>query len=739
MKSQLRIMILLAILMSALQPKPAAAQPDNPAQTGLPPLQEVSWAVQGLAQTSDSNSMPGSAVNRPPDAPTAAVWYNGPIAYSTVINCASIILGNPYTEAGAGAYVGFRVDLAANQPGPNQTYYIHIVIGGIGNPCPGTLVYPEISLPANTTFAFDAAHLMYCYYDSTAVACPSQLLPSIYNPGAYSIPGDPKYGNTWPLAQGHFLEFQMPVQSSTILSGAVMTAHVWVIDGNDSPWLHPTQGVYVFSNTPTLFYPYPSSDSITKTTAKSYVTLVPAGQSGTLRFEIGLDTGYSSAFENVPIAAGTPAQTYWEDWTGLGGFSLQPGTTYHWRAGFLKSGGNIIGSDQTFTTLPDGQAIVGNGAAASCTETALNDAFAVPNVKQIFFDCGTLPITITLTTAKTVGGNLTIDGNNKVTLLSNGSDKIFSVLGGMKLTLNKITLSGGANDSGCGGAVYLTPPAQLWTNQARFLNNHALNGGAICQGAGSYTYLVQSLLKNNHALADGGAIYDSGGTIEIVDTDISNNSADPNTGSGGGIRNAGDLFLTRSLVASNTASAGGGLNVAGNAVIETSTVSSNGAVDGAGIYHSGASLSVNNSTIAFNYSTKTGPLYFTGIGGMDEVGTSALVKNSLIANNPYNNCNTSQFVTVFTSDGGNLDSDGSCHLNLTSDIKNVNPLLGSLANNGGATRTHALLNGSPAIDKAVNANCLSPDQRGNPRPIGANCDIGAFEYKPTLFLPLITR
>jgi hypothetical protein len=701
MKTQFCLIILFSILISALQPMPAVAQPT---------------------------------------APTSVVWYNGAIAYSTVINCASIILGNPYSEAGAGTYTGFQADLATNQPGPNQTYYIHIVVAGIGNPCPGTLVYPEISLPANTAFAFDATHPMYCFYDSSAVACPPQLLPSPYHPGAYSIPGDPKYGNTWPLAQGHFLEFRMPVKSSTSLSGAIMAAYLWVIDGNNSPWLSPTQGVYVFSSTPTLFYPYPSSDSITKTTAKSYVTLAPAGYSGTLRFEIGLDTGYSSAIENVTIPPSTPAQTIWEDWTGLGVFSLQPGTTYHWRARFfIDAGGTLNGADQTFTTLPDGQATVGSGAAASCTETALNDAFAVANVKQIFFDCGTLPVTITLTTAKTVGADLTIDGNNKVTLLSNGSDKIFSVLGGVKLTLNKITLRGGANDSGCGGAVFLSPPAQLWTNQVRFLNNHALNGGAICQGAGSYTYLVQSLLKNNQALADGGAIYDSGGTLEIVDTDISNNSADANTGSGGGIRNAGDLFMTRSLVASNTASAGGGLYVAGNAVIETSTVSSNGAVDGGGIYHSGTSLSLNNSTIAFNYSTKTGPLYYTGVGGIAEVGTSALVKNSLIAYNPYNNCTTSQFVTVFTSGGGNLDTDGSCKLNLTSDIKNVNPRLSGLANNGGATRTHALLYGSPAIDKAINANCQTPDERGMPRPIGVNCDIGAFEYQPTLFLPLITR
>jgi hypothetical protein len=65
----------------------------------------------------------------------------------------------------------------------------------------------------------------------------------------------------------------------------------------------------------------------------------------------------------------------------------------------------------------------------------------------------------------------------------------------------------------------------------------------------------------------------------------------------------------------------------------------------------------------------------------------------------------------------------------------VNPMLGSLADNGGPTMTHALLPGSPAIDAADPAMCPSADQRGAPRVDGdgdsvAACDIGAFEYLP---------
>jgi len=59
------------------------------------------------------------------------------------------------------------------------------------------------------------------------------------------------------------------------------------------------------------------------------------------------------------------------------------------------------------------------------------------------------------------------------------------------------------------------------------------------------------------------------------------------------------------------------------------------------------------------------------------------------------------------------------------------PMLGSLADNGGPTRTRALLAGSPAIDAGNSTICADPlidnlDQRGIARPADA-CVLGAFE------------
>ena len=53
-----------------------------------------------------------------------------------------------------------------------------------------------------------------------------------------------------------------------------------------------------------------------------------------------------------------------------------------------------------------------------------------------------------------------------------------------------------------------------------------------------------------------------------------------------------------------------------------------------------------------------------------------------------------------------------------------------MQDNGGVTRTHALLPGSPAIDAGNNSANLDNDQRGNnfPRKVDAAPDIGAFEF-----------
>ena len=99
---------------------------------------------------------------------------------------------------------------------------------------------------------------------------------------------------------------------------------------------------------------------------------------------------------------------------------------------------------------------------------------------------------------------------------------------------------------------------------------------------------------------------------------------------------------------------------------------------------------------------------------------------------------------MVTSNGHNLDNDGSCQLSGTGDKPNASAILGPLQDNGGATVTHALLPGSQAIDGVGQGFCdIITDQRGVTRPQGTLCDIGAYEVAAGEFsyfwLPLIFR
>ena len=115
--------------------------------------------------------------------------------------------------------------------------------------------------------------------------------------------------------------------------------------------------------------------------------------------------------------------------------------------------------------------------------------------------------------------------------------------------------------------------------------------------------------------------------------------------------------------------------------------------------------------------------------------TGTTLKNTIVANSPAGgNCRNEG--GTLTDGGYNIDDDNSCGLSTANNsMPSTNPLLASsLANNGGPTKTIALLKGSPAINAIPQATngCgtdVTKDQRGVSRPQGEGCDIGAFEKK----------
>lgn len=149
-----------------------------------------------------------------------------------------------------------------------------------------------------------------------------------------------------------------------------------------------------------------------------------------------------------------------------------------------------------------------------------------------------------------------------------------------------------------------------------------------------------------------------------------------------------------------------------------STISGNSAaISGGGLYNGNAPGTTSSSSTITNATIKgnTAP---SGGGISNDSGNTVTLKNTIVGvcNGPI------------TSNGHNLSNTNTCGLTGPGDIQNADALLGPLQNNGGPTKTHALLLGSPAIDAGDNLGCPATDQRGVARPFSTACDIGAYEY-----------
>ena len=180
------------------------------------------------------------------------------------------------------------------------------------------------------------------------------------------------------------------------------------------------------------------------------------------------------------------------------------------------------------------------------------------------------------------------------------------------------------------------------------------------------------------------------------------------------------MTLTSSTVSANSAAYSGGIESSGVLTLTNSTISGNSAEEG-------ASELFNIGTAGLGSSTVSGEL--AGGPGVRNLGTLT-VSRSLIAGV----CAADEAIT---SNGYNLESPGNtCGLNGPGDQAEVTGEalgLGPLGDNGGPTATHALRDGSVAIDVIPVELCgVASDQRGEPRPEtpGSACDVGAFELQP---------
>jgi CSLREA domain-containing protein len=258
---------------------------------------------------------------------------------------------------------------------------------------------------------------------------------------------------------------------------------------------------------------------------------------------------------------------------------------------------------------------------------------------------------------------LTIQGNGAIINSFGIQHRVFHVGAAGNLTISNVTLTGGINP---------LPPFDGYVDGIGIF----VSGGTINVSDSSFTGI------QTHGL--GGGIFFDSGTGTVANSTFSNNRADY----GGGIA----LF-------------GAGLQVI------NSTFSSNSAIDtygsgGGGAIYTQANLAVTHCTFVSN--SNDGGSFPFGSAIAADAGSVVTSVNNLFAG--HASPMTSGTVNHTTSyDHGTT----------------VPAWLGSLADNGGATQTHALLSGAT---NAINQGSGSQptDQRGYPR--DASPDIGSFEY-----------
>ncbi len=324
----------------------------------------------------------------------------------------------------------------------------------------------------------------------------------------------------------------------------------------------------------------------------------------------------------------------------------------------------------------------------------------------IVFDSVGVPFNSTITLSGTelsvsgLGAPLTIDGSNPllingkrshVTIDANGLSRVLH-LESATLSVKSLTLTGGrVYPSSAAGGVYVYDSTLMLTDTT-------ISGNSAPYGGGMYAR---------------GAVFGAGNDVTLNNCTVSGNYAYEDAGIAGG----GKFTLVNSTVSGNRAvNWGGGLTLQGStSVLINSTVSNNTAgTYGAGLYTSRGYLTLKNTIVSGNR--------LTG-GGASDLRVSPYTSATLVSAT-YSLLGTALQAAYGAAGNHNVFTD--------------NPGLGLLVDNGGITRTMALLPGSPGVDAGSNALVpidVSYDQRdiGYPRIVNGTVDIGAFELGSGIF------
>jgi hypothetical protein len=350
----------------------------------------------------------------------------------------------------------------------------------------------------------------------------------------------------------------------------------------------------------------------------------------------------------------------------------------------------------SFNILP-GQAVYGGFDG---TETLVTERDPAANVTILSGDIGS-------DDTNTDGNNIDetwndiVPGNSYHVVYMNGTSTPIhtydTVLDGFTITGGYANLGGSNYGGGLRCNASSSGECSPALSQLTFSGNRAEYGGAIFNegpsGGVSSPTLSDVTFNGNHANSWGGAIYNWGnaGTSSpsLINVTFSGNSA---VGYGGAILNDGQSGGTSSPGLTNVTFSGNSADVAGGAMTSFAPT--------------GTSSPTLNNVILWGDIAPDGPEVYD-FGGTPTIDYSVV----------DGGCGSISSATCGT---GNLSAD-----------PKLDP--SGPANNGGSTRTIALMYGSSAID--VGTTCSAFDQRGLARPVNSICDIGAYEAPTQVSVP----
>ncbi|HEX6390489.1 MAG TPA: right-handed parallel beta-helix repeat-containing protein, partial [Solirubrobacteraceae bacterium] len=301
-------------------------------------------------------------------------------------------------------------------------------------------------------------------------------------------------------------------------------------------------------------------------------------------------------------------------------------------------------------------------------------------------------------------------GAGKTVIDGGGIDRVFETGLAVDAALADLTVTGGDSTAGnsqeidLGGGVLNRSDITL--DRVALVANKADGGGGLFSIPATNPTIRDSLIADNTAFEGGGLRIDSGATI--VNTTITGNALRTPRSEDLATKPVGIV----TLLIDEISGYGGGIDHRGGALLKivSSTITGNRALKGGGGIGAGQGYVPLSDAL---------PL------GHVELRDTIVAGNASTAG--PQDCRTNE--VEFVSLGHNLATDASCFLDAAGDRPQTDPRLGPLVDNGGPTRTRALLAGSPAVD-AGSTQCPKGDQRGIARPQGAACDIGAFERAP---------